>query len=67
MDPTVVTNLVNDPPRDLVNLINDTRTSDEARSAIAEIAKPGTALSENGINKTGDGRLQIVNEQQEFS
>lgn len=81
----ITNNLLQNPPKDLVDLMNDPRTTDEARQAVSELAKPPSALSksalkngdsrtavENGSEsgsggKTREGRLQIVNENQEFS
>lgn len=63
--PAITHNLINNPPEDLQSLMADPRTTDEARSAIADIAQPGTAFSKT--NGTSHGRLQIVNEHQEFS
>lgn len=67
--PAITQNIINNPPEDLQSLMVDSRTTDEARAAIADIAQPGTALSHlhKDTNGTGDGRLQIVNEHQEFS
>jgi hypothetical protein len=71
--------LVSKPPKELQELLNDARTTDEAREAVASLtslpaARPNGGVrsgagfkAENPTNKAGDGRLQIVNEHQEFT
>jgi len=68
--------LVANPPAELQELLNDSRTTDSAREAIADITKtPASASSANGhgqshkdsSSKLGDGRLQVVDEKQDFT
>ena len=68
--------LVANPPAELQELLNDPRTTDSARDAIADITKtPASASSANGhgqghkesSSKLGDGRLQVVDEKQDFT
>lgn len=85
--------LLVDPPQELRELMDDPRTTDEARQAVAELTSPpasqptsSTTLGAPGAlpstsqlngssvaavkdltNRSGDGRLQIVNETQEFT
>ena len=71
--PDIATNLVNNPGAELQQLMSDPRTSDEARAAVSNVASVSSPLKINGppvphkVNKAGDGRLQIVNENQEFT
>jgi len=68
--------LVANPPAELQELLNDPRTTDSAREAIADITKtPASASSANGhgqphkdsSSRLGDGRLQVVDEKQDFT
>jgi hypothetical protein len=67
--------LVNDPPAELQQLMNDPRTSDSARAAVSDVASVTSPLKVNGgsigpvetTGEGGDGRLQVVNEVQEFT
>ena len=62
--------LAANPPAELRELLNDPRTTDSARAAVADVAKPPPATangSKSGSGQLGDGRLQVVNETQEFT
>ncbi|GFZ46730.1 Hydrolase acting on GTP to facilitate cellular and subcellular movement [Saitozyma sp. JCM 24511] len=85
--------LLANPPQELRELMDDPRTTDEARQAVAELTSPpasqpaasstleaaaalpsasqpngsSTAVLKELTNRSGDGRLQIVNETQEFT
>lgn len=85
--------LLANPPQELRELMDDPRTTDEARQAVAELTSPpasqptasttleaaaalpsasqpngsSTAAVKELTNRSGDGRLQIVNETQEFT
>jgi hypothetical protein len=62
--------LAANPPAELRELLNDPRTTDSARAAVADVAKPPpttTNGSKSSSSQLGDGRLQVVNETQEFT
>jgi hypothetical protein len=62
--------LAANPPAELRELLNDPRTTDSARAAVADVAKaPPTTVngSKSSSSQLGDGRLQVVNETQEFT
>jgi hypothetical protein len=62
--------LVANPPAELRELLNDPRTTDSAREAVADVAKlPTTTVngSKSHSSQLGDGRLQVVDEKQEFT
>lgn len=63
--------LLSQPPNDLIDLMQDPQTTDEARAAISEIAPAGSALKQlngsKGSHQATEGRLQIVNEAQDFT
>ena len=70
----IASDLVNNPPQELVDLMNDPRTTPAARAAVSDVASVTSPLKvKTGLdghsttNKTGDGRLQVVNEDQEFT
>lgn len=69
----IAADLAAKPPPELENLLNDPRTTDSARQAVSELVKSPAGESANGhvsatkSNGTGDGRLQIVNEKQDFT
>ncbi|WWD17114.1 protein SEY1 [Kwoniella shandongensis] len=74
----IAKNLVTNPPPELERLMNDPRTTDEARQAVKDISvvsppPSGTATGfsaatgGNGGDQSRDGRLQVVNEDQEFT
>ena len=69
--PGIVTELLRDPPEDLKQLMADPRTSDAAREAVASIVSPYSAIngpaSSNGTNGIEHGRLQVVDQHQEFT
>ncbi len=66
----ITANLLRDPPEEMQRLMADPRMTNEAREAVASVMKTpssnGTGGA-NGINHRGDGRLQVVNERQEFT
>jgi hypothetical protein len=63
--------LASNPPAELQELLKDPRTTDSARAAVAEIVKPPPTTSTNGhreeTSRSGDGRLQVVDEKQDFT
>jgi len=62
--------LAANPPAELRELLNDPRTTDSARAAVADVAKPPSATvngSKSSSSQLGDGRLQVVDEKQEFT
>lgn len=62
--------LAANPPAELRELLNDPRTTDSARAAVADVAKlPGTTVngSKSSSSQLGDGRLQVVDEKQGFT
>ena len=62
--------LAANPPAELRELLNDPRTTDSARAAVADVAKlPATTVngSKSSSSQLGDGRLQVVDEKQEFT
>ena len=69
---TDITNaLLSDPPEELKKLMTEPRVTDDARDAVSSISQ-STSLTNgthpsNGMNGLGDGRLQVVNEHQEFT
>jgi hypothetical protein len=69
----IASKLATDPPPELEKLLNDPRTTDSAREAVSELVKSPTSDGANGIsasskpNGSGDGRLQIVDEKQNFT
>lgn len=75
LTPDIAQNLVNDPPPELQKLMADPRTTDEARQAVASLVAPSKAngtsdvaqTSSHGTSGLQDGRLQVVNEGQEFT
>lgn len=65
----IAANLTANPPAELRELLNDPRTTDSAREAVADVTKIPTSTA-NGSNKSsqlGDGRLQVVDEKQDFT
>jgi len=74
---SIASNLLANPPDELKQLMADPRTSEEARQAIAKTATSPSlkTMAVNGssrrrdtlTNRVGEGRLQIVNENQEFT
>ncbi len=81
LTPQIAQELITNSPPDLQQLLADPRTTDEARNAVASLVAPpptqkveakvnGSSSSLDGqmtTNKAGDGRLQVVNENQEFT
>ena len=72
--PAIASELLANPTVDLQRLMVDPRTSDEARDAVASLVSPPSSTQHlngttNGVpvNVVGDGRLQVVNENQEFT
>lgn len=70
----IAANLLKNPPDELQGLMADPRTTHQAREAVASVMESPQSSSGNGIanghhslNKPGDGRLQVVNEHQEFT
>ena len=66
----VANSLLSNPPKELVELMQHPQTTDEARAAISDIAPASSPLKANGSgssHQATEGRLQIVNEKQEFS
>ncbi|KAK4689287.1 protein SEY1, partial [Tremellales sp. Uapishka_1] len=61
LTPGIANDLIANPPAELVDLMNDPRTTDDARHAVSSLGK------KDQINKAGDGRLQVVDENQEFT
>jgi hypothetical protein len=62
--------LAANPPAELRELLNDPRTTDSARAAVADVAKPPSTTingSKSSSSQLGDGRLQVVDEKQEFT
>lgn len=69
-----------DPPKEVLDVMRDAKTTDEARAAVAEVS-PSPLLAQpvlvNGssssaslsapTNKAGEGRLQVVDEDQTFT
>jgi hypothetical protein len=60
-----------DPPAELQALLDDPRTTDSAREAVADVAKVPASNKTNGdtsnSSRVGDGRLQVVDEKQDFT
>lgn len=76
--PDLAAKLAADPPPELQQLLNDPRTTDSAREAVADVVKPSTTATSVGASVNGhtstsspgalpDGRLQIVDEKQNFT
>jgi hypothetical protein len=69
--PGLAAALAADPPAELQQLLKDPRTTDSAREAVADIVKPPATTSSNGhkemTSRSGDGRLQVVDEKQDFT
>ncbi|WWD03363.1 protein SEY1 [Kwoniella europaea PYCC6329] len=79
--PQIASDLLSNPPPELQRILDDPRTTDEARQAVKEVSvvsPPPThnglvatqkemEQTSNGVNSAGEGRLQIVNEHQEFT
>lgn len=67
--PQIAQDLLKNPPQELQQLLNDLRTPDSARKAVQELQAPfvgpGTAGNKDGAKESP--RLQIVNENQEFT
>jgi hypothetical protein len=63
--------LAANPPPELKKLLNDPRTTESAREAVADVSKLPASNSANGhkqhSSQLGDGRLQVVDEKQEFT
>lgn len=55
---SLATDLVANPPKELKDLLQDPRVPDTARQAMSELTSS---------NKPGDGRLQVVDENQNFT
>lgn len=82
MDQTVsiAKDLAANPTPELQELLNDPRTTDSARQAVADVVSPARNVNgvSNGnghasnttsglVNKAGEGRLQVVDENQNFT
>lgn len=70
----IASNVINNPPKELQDLMNDPRTSPAARAAVSDVASVTSPLKSSATldgatksNKTEDGRLQVVDENQEFT
>lgn len=78
----IARDILANPPKEVVDIMGDPRTSNDARAAISEIspspllANPITTSNGTGaatrsaalpINKAGEGRLQVVDENQNFT
>lgn len=65
--------LASKPPPELEQLLNDPRTTDSAREAVSDLVRPPPGDGVNGhatspkMSGAGDGRLQIVDEKQNFT
>ena len=63
--------LAANPPAELQELLNDPRTTDSAREAVADVARlpvnSANGSTKQSSSQLGDGRLQVVNETQEFT
>lgn len=67
--PQMVQELLKNPPQELQQLLDDSRTPDSARKAVQEL-QVSSVVSDAAGNKDGpaeSSRLQIVNENQEFT
>lgn len=67
--PQIAQDLLKNPPQELQQLLDDSRTPDSARKVVQEL-QVSSAVSDTAGNKdgsTGSSRLQIVNENQEFT
>ncbi|WWC89135.1 protein SEY1 [Kwoniella dendrophila CBS 6074] len=75
--PDIAANLLANPPPELQRILDDPRTTDEARQAVKDVSvvspppvhnSLASTKKQNGdTNNAGEGRLQIVNEHQEFT
>ncbi|OCF74245.1 protein SEY1 [Kwoniella mangroviensis CBS 8886] len=79
--PQIASDLLSNPPPELQRILDDPRTTDEARQAVKEVSVVSPPPTHNGlvatqkekeqtsdgVNNVGEGRLQIVNEHQEFT
>ena len=68
--PDLAAGLAANPPPELRELLNDPRTTNSAREAVTDLVKPPAGGITNGHapnSSFGDGRLQIVNEKQDFT
>ncbi|WVR06913.1 protein SEY1 [Kwoniella sp. DSM 27419] len=71
----IAQNLLANPPPELQRIMDDPRTTDEARQAVKDVSSTSTSVmphvpkSVNGAGEASNrgGRLQIVNEHQEFT
>ncbi|KGB78728.1 protein SEY1 [Cryptococcus deuterogattii 99/473] len=67
--PQIAQDVLKNPPQKLQQLLDDSRTPDSARKAVQEL-QVSSAASDTAGNKDGpteSSRLQIVNENQEFT
>lgn len=75
---SIASEMLANPSKELQDVLNDPRTTDEARAAVKEVMPPAAAATirdpsstsndaSSNTNKAGEGRLQIVNEHQEFT
>ncbi|OXG29722.1 protein SEY1 [Cryptococcus neoformans] len=62
--PQIAQDLLKNPPQELQQLLNDPRTPDSARKAVQELQVPSVGSGAAGKESS---RLQIVNENQEFT
>jgi hypothetical protein len=69
--PGIAASLLQNPPQELRELLDDPRVSSEAREAVNSVRSGTKEGSISGQGKTaagaGDERLQVVNESQEFT
>ncbi|WWC61965.1 protein SEY1 [Kwoniella dejecticola CBS 10117] len=75
--PEIAAGLLANPPPELQRILDDPRTTEDARQAVKDVSivspppvqnSLGTSHKDsNGTNHSGEGRLQIVNEHQEFT
>ncbi|KAL7421956.1 Dynamin-like GTPase that mediates homotypic ER fusion [Cryptotrichosporon argae] len=59
------------PPPELAAVLSDSRTTDEAKAAVASLSNGSSATGgssrDEPTNRAGEGRLQVINENQEFT
>lgn len=65
--PSIAQQALDNPPKELQDLLNDPRTSVEAKEAVLPLMANALAGDKQGSNGLEDGRLQVVDEDQVFT
>jgi hypothetical protein len=64
---TLAQRALENPPKEIEELLNDPRTSAEAKDAVLPLLGNALAHANQDTNGLEDGRLQVVDEEQVFT